>query len=89
MVIEWKEREHNNDDEFSMGDPNFLDVIRNCGLLKFFLVLCLRAQPDLLQYLVGAWDPNEGRFNIREQEIEIDANVIYFLMGLSQRGEIP
>jgi len=53
------------------------------------MVPCLRAQPDLLQYLVRAWDPNEGRFNIQGQELEIYATDIYFLTGLSWRGERP
>ena len=57
--------------------------------LKFFMVTCLRTQPDLLQYLVGEWDPNEGKFNIRGQELEIEAADIYFLTRLSRRGERP
>lgn len=64
-------------------------MLKNCGLLKFFVVSYLKAQPDLLQYLVRAWDPNEGIFNIWGQELEIDATDIYFLTGLSWRGERP
>lgn len=56
MVIEWKEREHEGIDSLTMEDPNYLHALRNCGLLKFFLKLGLRAQPKLLQYLISLWD---------------------------------
>ena len=53
MVIEWKEREHSEEDELAMENEGVRAALRNCGLLKFFLTPCLRAQPELLQYLVS------------------------------------
>ena len=48
MVIEWKEREHGEEDEKAMENEVCMNALRNCGLKKFFLTPCLRAQPELL-----------------------------------------
>ena len=36
MVIEWNEREHNEEDELAMGDERYMEAFRDCGLKKFF-----------------------------------------------------
>ena len=59
MVIEWKEREHGEEDEMAMENEACMTALKNCGLKKFFLTPCLQAQPELLQYLVSIWDENE------------------------------
>ena len=56
MVIEWKEREHSEEDELDLGDVRCMDVLRDCGLKKFFIAPCLQAQPEQLQYLISVWD---------------------------------
>ena len=56
MVIEWKEREHNEEDELAMENKRCMEALRDCGLKKFFLTLCLGAQPELLQNLISLWD---------------------------------
>jgi len=43
MVIEWKEREHSEEDEQAMENEQCMNALRNCGLKKFFLTSCLRA----------------------------------------------
>ena len=48
MVIEWKEREHGEEDEMDMENEACMNALKNCGLKKFFLTPCLRAQPELL-----------------------------------------
>lgn len=60
-----------------------------CGLLKFFLTPHLQAQPDLLELLIRAWNPTDGKFVIRGKDIQFDSTDIYFLTGLSRRGEMP
>jgi hypothetical protein len=35
-MLEWREREHEVNDNAAMDDPPTLDALRNCGLLKFF-----------------------------------------------------
>ena len=67
MVIEWKEREHSEEDELSMDNERVMEALRNCGLKKFFLMPCLRAQPKLLQYLVSIWVENQENFILRDQ----------------------
>ena len=89
MVIEWKEREHREEDELAIDNERVMEALRNCGLKKFFLTPCLRAQLDLLQYLVRTWDKNQEKFILRDQELEIEVSDIYFIIGLSRRGVAP
>lgn len=63
--------------------------MRACGFLKFFLTPRLRVQPDLLELLIRAWNPVDGKFTIRGQDIEFDSTDIYFLTGLSRRVQMP
>ena len=56
MVIEWKEREHNEEDELAMDNERCMEALSEYGLKKFFMTPCLRAQPDLPQYLISIWD---------------------------------
>ena len=67
MVIEWKEREHSEEDELAMENEGVMEALRNCGLKKFFLTPCLWAQPELLQYLISVWDENQDKFILRDQ----------------------
>lgn len=86
-MVDWKEREHEDVDTQAMNDPNYLDALRNCGLLMFFLTPGMRAQPKLLRYLVSLWDINLEIFIIGDQELELENSDIYFITILSQRGE--
>ena len=86
MVIEWKEREHSEEDELAMENERCMEALRDCGLKKFFLTPCLQAQPELLQYLINIWDEDGERFILQDQELEIDVFDVYFITGLSQRG---
>lgn len=63
--------------------------MRACGFLKFFLTPRLRAQPDLLELLIRAWNPVDGKFTICGRDIEFDSTDIYFLTGLSRQGQMP
>ena len=42
-MVDWKEREHEDVDTQEMNDPNFLEALRACGLLKFILTPGMRA----------------------------------------------
>lgn len=84
MAFSWQECTHDVDDERGVTDPQCLQVLRNSGLLKFFLTPLLRAQLDLLEFLIRSWNPTEGKFIIQGQEVEFDATDIYFLTGLSR-----
>ena len=86
MVIEWKEMEHGEEDEQAMENETCMNSLRNCGLKKFFLTPCLRAQPELLQYLINMWDADEQVFKLRDQVLELEVADVYFITGLSRRG---
>ena len=89
MAIEWKEREHGEEDEQAIQSEACMNALRNCGLKKFFLTPCLRAQPELLQYLINIWDEQEQVFRLRDQVLELEVSDVYFITGLSRRGPIP
>ena len=48
MVIEWKEQEHNEENEEAMGNVRCMEALRDCDLKKLFMAPCLRAQLELL-----------------------------------------
>ena len=87
-MIEWKEREHSEENEQALGNVRCMDVLRDCGLQKLFMAPCLRAQPKILQYLISVWDIDREIFIIHEQELEIEVSDVFFITGLSQRGAV-
>ena len=89
MVIEWKEWEHSEEDKLSMENERVMEALRNFFLKKFFLTPCLRAQPELLQYLISIWDENQENFILQDQELDIEVSDIYFITRLLQRGVAP
>ena len=89
MVIEWKEREHSEEDGLAMENERYMEAIRYRGLKKFFMTPCLGAQPELLQYLISIWDEDQEKFILQDQELEIDVSKVYFITRLSWRGATP
>ena len=61
-MLEWKEREHEVNDQATLGDRATIMSLRNCGLLKLFMCPRLQAQPLLLQQMVAMWEPDSQRF---------------------------
>jgi hypothetical protein len=57
------------------------------GLLKFFLCPLMREQPRLLNALVEYWHPDAEDFMLEGQSLVPTTEDIYFLTGLSRRGE--
>lgn len=86
-MVDWKEQEHEDVDTQAMDDPNFLDSLRACRILKLFLTPGMWAQPDLLRCLINLWDINHEIFVIGDHELELKTLGIYFIIGLSHRGE--
>ena len=87
MSVKWKERGHEVEDHQALHDQDCVNALRNCGLLKLFQTACLRSQLKLLQYLINIWDVDRKLFVIEDQELELDVMDIYFIIGLSRRGE--
>ena len=75
-MLEWKEWEHEANDQATLNDQATMVLLRNCGLLKFFMCPGLRAQPLLLQHMVGMWEPDSQRFLVGDQVLDIDVDGI-------------
>jgi hypothetical protein len=86
MVLEWREREHEEDNANAENHPPTIAALRDCGLLKYFCILGMRAQVKLLEYLVRMWDPDQQVFNVGAHTLSIDIEEIYFLTGFSRHG---
>ena len=88
MVLEWREREHGDVEEAVRADLMAQQALRACGLYKFWCLGGLRAKPGLLQMLVDYWDLDSESFQIDGMSITIEVEDIYFITGLSRRGEL-
>jgi len=86
MVTEWREREHEDDDDAILSDIAAVNALLQCGLLKFFKVPYMKAQKQLLHKLIEYWDPVDEAFTLDEDLLHIEVDDIYFLTGLSHRG---
>ena len=87
MVIEWKERQHEREELNTLRDAASVAMLRDCGLLKFCRTSSMRAQLPLLHRIIEWWDPDEGTFHEGDQALTIERYDIYFLTGLSRRGQ--
>jgi hypothetical protein len=87
MYVHWREREHEEIDFLVSGDPASMVVLSQCGLLKFFQCSFMRAQPRLLNALIYYWHPNVDAFMLKGQSLTPTTEDIYFLTGLSRRGD--
>jgi len=88
MPITWREREHTAVDDEVMNDPSALDALRGCGLLKFFKLPNMKANTRLLEMLLDYWHIEEDAFMIDQMPLRIEVEDIYFITGLSRRGEV-
>ena len=86
MVIEWCELEHQGANNQALNDPDTMNVLRQCGLLKYFQIPLMRSETSLLQLLIRHWDPDRSQFIIDDESISFEVEDIYFLTGLSHRG---
>jgi hypothetical protein len=87
MYVQWREREHEAISELVAADPNVVVVLMQCGLLKFFLCPFMHAEPRLLNALIDYWHPDAEAFMLEGQSLVPTTKDIYFLTGLSRRGE--
>jgi hypothetical protein len=87
MYVHWREREHEEVSELVGEDPNAVAALMQCRLLKFFLCPFMRAQPRLLNDLVDYWHPDVEAFMLEGKSLVPTTEDIYFLTGLSRRGE--
>ena len=52
MVIEWREREHDDVDRVMHGDLPTQKALKRCEIYKFWNIESMRDQPRLLQILI-------------------------------------
>ena len=88
MALEWREREHGDVEEAIQDDVMAQQVLQACALYNFWCLGSLRAKPRLLQLLVDYWDPKSETFHIDGMSLGIEVEDIYFITGLSRRGEV-
>jgi hypothetical protein len=88
MMLEWRERKHEEVDSPVDRDSGAQMALNRCGLYKFWVLKGMRAQVRLLEMLVGYWDPDSESFNLDGKPLRIEVEDIYFLTGLSRRGEV-
>jgi hypothetical protein len=87
MYVHWREREHEAISELVAGDLNGMAALMQCGLLKFFLCPFMRLQQRLLNALIDYWHLDAKAFMLEEKSLVPTTEDIYFLTGLSRRGE--
>lgn len=87
MTITWREREHAAVDNEVMNDPEALDALHGCGLLKFFKLLNMKANTRLVEMLIDYWDTEEEAFMMDQMPLRVEVEDIYFITGLYRRGE--
>jgi hypothetical protein len=83
MVLEWREREH---EEFYVTmerDVGSQLSLKRCGIYKFWVFKGMRAQVRLLQILVKLWDPDTEALKYVGKTLRIEFEDIYFIIGLS------
>ena len=88
MYVQWREREHEEISELVMGDLNVMAMLMQCGLLRFFLCPFMHEKPRLLNALIDYWHPDAEAFMLEGQSLVPTTKDIYFLTGLSRRGEL-
>ena len=53
MVLEWREREHEDMDQEALQDALTVNVLRSSGLLKFFCTSPMWANVCLLEFMIN------------------------------------
>jgi hypothetical protein len=76
MVLEWREREH--EEVYAVVDryPVAQATLKIYGLYKFWVLKGMRAQVRLLEMLVGYRDPDSERFILDGQPLRIEVEEI-------------
>ena len=86
-MIEWKEHEHELYDIATLQIHQARAALRNYRLLKYFKLQNMRKEVLLLEYLNDLWDDVEQAFHIEPLMLKIGLDDVYFLIGLSRRGD--
>lgn len=77
-MLEWQEREHEQDDALALGNDIMMNALRECGIYKFFMCPNMHSHPMLLQPLVDMWDVEAGHFMVGDQFFCLEMKYFYF-----------
>ena len=88
MHVTWREREHAIVDDEVMNDPQALDALRGCVLQKFFKMPNMKENTCLIEMFIHYWSIEDDSFMIDQMPMRIEIEDIYFITGLSRRGEV-
>ena len=88
MVLEWREREHEDMDQESLQDSPTVNILRQIGLLNFFYTPPMRVNVCRLEFLINYWDHDLGMFDLQSESLEITLEDVYFIASLSRRGDL-
>ena len=86
MVLESREREHEDMDQDALRSAPTVHALRHSGLLKFFCTLHLQSNVHLLEFLINYWHHDLGAFELQGEILEITLEDTYSISGLSQWG---
>ena len=84
MVLEWREREHEDMDQEALQYAPTVNVLCQSGLLNFFCASPMWANVHLLEFLINYWDHDLGMFDLQGEFLEITWEDVYFNSGLSR-----
>ena len=83
MVLEWREREHEDMDQDALQSAPMVHALRQSGLLKLFCTSPMRSNVRLLEFFINYWDHDLGAFDLQGEFLEITLEEIYFISSLS------
>lgn len=87
VVLEWKEIVDEGEEHQANQNHECINAMRNCGFVKFFRTIGLRAEMELLPYLISLWDVDLEIFIIKSQEQEIEEMDVYVIMDFPNEGK--
>ena len=83
MVLEWREREHEDMDQEALRNAPMVNALQQSGLLKLFCTSPMQSNVRLLEFMINYWDHDIGSFDLQGEFLEITLEDIYFISSLS------
>jgi len=85
-MIEWKYHDHDNHELEALWYQHTLASLVDSRPLKFFILKNMVPQPTLLEMLVRFWRPNQQCFKVGCNQLTIEVDDIYLIIGFSWHG---
>jgi hypothetical protein len=76
MVLEWREREHEEVDVVVDRDSRAQMALKICGLYKFWALKGMRGHVRLFEMLMDYWDHDSESFNLNGKPLRIEVEDI-------------